>query len=445
MEGKLVVEDIEELDIEEDKRMEMTSTDSHDDSTGVLVLNLSGEEEEEASPGAGQPMGVTMVPKAPGEHPPWVQNDDSQERLVKLMCHLLKAAPVDVVWTSGEQIKIVAAEQNAGSDSPASHRGSEGGVPEAKGAEPATCSPSVTSTKEALVATEDELQASLGKTLEPRIRDQSGYNIIRCLIGGKSPSRGEDDTESGYERDQEGATPQQGPASPGADKKILPENDFNQSREDGDLLLQEGWGSPGVRVEEVPPSSGRASRSFSPESVTLSRLTGSPSLDSPGALQCNPSPETSHETRTEPGPSWWLHPNPACQLCRGGLRIFGPPDLKGPEEELRQKLSRCHKWGADAHGAIFSKAKRLFSNYRLCPPEDSRAQALAREAVLQESAAAALQKTTLVSTRPSAHLRCTPTLQAMTSQHKHGDFSSSFLQWALRKLKMLVKKTAPKS
>ncbi|XP_043392796.1 uncharacterized protein LOC114020841 [Chelonia mydas] len=445
MEGKLVVEDIEELDIEEDKRMEMTSTDSHDDSTGVLVLNFSGEEEEEASPGAGQPMGVTMVPKAPGEHPPWVQNDDSQERLVKLMCHLLKAAPVDVVWTSGEQIRIVATEQNTGSDSPASRRGSEGGVPEAKGAEPATRSPSVTSTKEDLVATEDELQASLGKTLEPWIRDQSGYNIIRCLIGGKSPSRGEDDTESGYERDQEGATPQQGPASPGADKKILPENDFNQSREDGDLLLQEGWGSPGVRVEEVPPSSGRASWSFSPESVTLSRLTGSPSLDSPGALQCNPLSETSHETRTEPGPSWGLRPNPACQLCRGGFRIFGLPDLKGLEEELRQKLSRCHKWGADTHGVIFSKAKRLFSNYRLCPPEDSRAQALAREAVLQESAAAALQKTTLVSTRPSAHLRCTPTLQAMTSQHKHGDFSSSFLQWALRKLKMLVKKTAPKS
>ncbi|XP_043359179.1 uncharacterized protein LOC122457583 [Dermochelys coriacea] len=294
MEGKLVVEDIEELDIEEDKRMKMTSTVSHDNSTGVLVLNLSGEEEKEALPRAGQPMGVSMPPR-------W-----------------------NVVWTSGEQIRIVATEQNAGSDSRTSCRGSEGEVPEAKGAEPATRLPSVTSTKEALVATEDELQASLGKTLELRIRDQSGYNIIRCLIGEKTPSRGEDDTENGYEWDQEGATPEQGPVSPSADKKILPENNFNQSREDRDLLLQEGWGSPGVRVEEVPSSSGRASRSFSPESITLSRLTGSPSLDSPGALQCNPSSETSQETRTEPEPSWWLRPNPACQLCKGGLRIFGP-------------------------------------------------------------------------------------------------------------------------
>ncbi|TFK10606.1 WD repeat-containing protein 60 [Platysternon megacephalum] len=425
-----VVEDIEELDIEKDKRMEITSTDSHDDSIGVL--NLSGEEEE-ASPGAGQPRGV--------------RNDDSLERLVKLMRDLLKAALVDAVRTSGEQIRIVAAEQNTSSDSPASCRGSEEGVPEAKGAEPATRLPSVTSTKEALLATEDEPQASLGKTLEPRIGDQRGYNVIRCLTGGKTHSRGEDDTEGGYERDQQGAT-----ASPGADKKILPENDFNQLREDGDLLLQEGWGSLWVRAEEVPPSSGRASRSFPPGGITISRLTGSPSLDFPGAPQFNTSSETSHKTRTEPGPSWWPRPNPACQLCNddtihrlGGFRGFGPPDLKGLEEELRQKLSSCHKWGADAHGTVFSKAKRLFSNYCLCPSGDSRAQALARKAVLREIAVAAIQKKMLVGTMPSAHRRGAPTLRATTSQHKHGDFSPLFLQWALRKLKMLVKKTAPKS
>ncbi|XP_044855342.1 uncharacterized protein LOC123356280 [Mauremys mutica] len=436
MEGELVIEDIEELDIEKDKHMEMTSTDSHDDGIGVPVLNLSGEGEEEASPEAGHP----MVPKAPGEHLPWVQNVDSLERLMKLMCDLL-----DAVWTLGEQTRIVAAEQNAGSDSPASCWGSEEGVPEAKGAEPATRSPSGTSTKEALLATEDEPQASLAKTLEPG--DQRSYNVIRCLIGGKSHSRGEDDTEGGYERDQQGAT-----ASPGVDKKILPETDFNQPREDGDLLLQEGWGSLWVRDEEVPPSSGRASRSFPPRGITFSWLTSCPSLDFPGAQQFNPSSETSHKTRTEPGPSGWLRPNPACQLCNddtihrlGGFRIFGPPDLKGLEEELRQTLSSCHKWGADTQGTVFSKAKRVFSNYCLCPSGDSRAQALARKAVLRESAVAAIQKKTLVSTMPSAHLRCSPALQATTSQHKHGDFSPLFLQWALQKLKMLVKKTAPKS
>ncbi|XP_065433555.1 uncharacterized protein LOC135977308 isoform X2 [Chrysemys picta bellii] len=373
--------------------MEMTSTDSHDDSIGVL--NLSGEEEE-ALPGAGQPRGVSMVPKTPGEHLPWVQNDDSLERLVKLMCDLLKVAPVDAVQTSGEQIRIVADEQNAGSDSPASCR---------------------------------------------------GYNVISCLTRGKTHSRGEHDTEGGYEWDQQGAT-----ALPGADKKILPENDYNQLREDEDLLLQEGWGSPWVRDEEVPPSSSRASWSFPPGGITISWLTGFPSLDFPGALQFSPSSETSHETRTEPGPSWWLRPNPACQLCNdntihplGGFRGFGPPDLKELEEELRQKLNSCPKWGADAHGTFFSKAKRLFSDYCLRPSGDSRAQALERKAVLQEIAVAALQKKSLVGTMPSAHRRCAPTLRAMTSQLKHGDFSPLFLQRALRKLKMLVKKTAPHS